>query len=83
MKTIKTNKKHLWVECDHCGSILEPKEKDYEECTTKRQYPNSIVRNDHELYIMTEEETVRWIICPVCNHSINTDRKIKQSYQPL
>lgn len=82
MKIIKRKKKHLWVECDHCGSVLEPSEKDYEECTTKRQHPSSIIRND-QLYILTEEETVRWVYCPVCKHSIKTDRKIKESYEPL
>lgn len=83
MKIIKRKKKHLWVECDHCGSILEPSEKDYKECTDKRCHSyNSIKKND-QLYILTEEVTIRWVDCPVCNHSIKTDRKTKESYEPL
>ena len=83
MKVIKKNKKHLWVECKHCGSILEPKEKDFEECTTKRQDSfNTIIRNDIK-YIFTKKETVRWIFCPVCRRSVEVDRKTKESYEPL
>ena len=83
MKVIKKNKKHLWVECKHCGSILEPKEKDFEECTTERQNPlSTIIRND-KVYILTKEETVRWIFCPVCRQSTEADRKIKELYVQL
>lgn len=83
MKIIKRNKKHLWVECDRCGSILEPTEKDFEECTNKTQDPHNRMRNGPELYIFTKEETVRWIYCPVCGHDIRIDRKIKESYEPI
>ena len=83
MKVIKKNKKHLWVECKHCGSILEPSEKDYEECTNKIHHPySSIIRND-KLYILTEEETVRWVFCPVCRQSTEADRKTKELYEQL
>lgn len=83
MKIIKRKKKHLWIECDHCGSILEPSEKDYEEYTNKIHHPSStIIRND-QLYVLTEKETVRLVYCPVCGHSIRTDRKTKESYELL
>ena len=83
MKIIKRKKKHLWVECNHCGSILEPSEKDYEECINKIHQPfSTIIRND-KLYILTGEETVKWVYCPVCKHSIETDRKTKESYELL
>lgn len=83
MKVIKRNKKHLWVECDHCGSILEPSNKDFEEYTNKIHHPSStIIRND-KLYVLTEETTVRLVYCPVCKHSIKADRKIKESYEQL
>lgn len=83
MKIIKKNKKHLWVECKHCGSILEPRDKDFEECTTKAQNPLcTIIRND-KMYILTKEETVRWVFCPVCRCTTETDRKTKELYEPL
>ena len=83
MKIIKRKKKHLWIECDHCGSILEPSEKDFEECTDKRYHHYDSIIKDDQLYILTEEETVRWIDCPVCGCSIRTDIKTKESYEPL
>ena len=55
MKIIKKNKKHLWVECKHCGSILEPKEKDFEECTTKTQLSLSSIIRDDKMYILTKK----------------------------
>lgn len=83
MKIIKKNKKHLWVECKHCGSILEPKEKDFEECTTKTQLSLSSIIRDDKMYILTKKETVRWVFCPVCRHSTEVDRTTKESYEPL
>ena len=83
MKVIKKNKKHLWIECKHCGSILEPKEKDFEECTTETQSPLcTIIRND-KIYILTKEEVVRWVFCPVCKQSTEVDRKTKELYKQL
>lgn len=83
MKVIKKNKKHLWIECKHCGSILEPREKDFEECTTKTQYPTNIVIRNDKIYMLTKEETVRWIFCPVCRHNIEADKKTKELYKLL
>lgn len=83
MKIIKKNKKHLWIECGNCGSILEPKEKDFEEYTTKTQNPHSTIIKNDIMYIFTREETTRWVFCPVCRHSINADKKTKESYEPF
>ena len=84
MKIIKKNKKHLWTECHHCGSILQPSEKDIEEYTSKRQIPsdNPMIVNNIT-YVFTIEEKTEWITCPVCNSSIKFKETKKESYEPF
>ena len=83
MKIIKKNKKHLWIECPHCGSILQPSKKDIEEYTSKTRYPD-----DHPMvvnsimYVFTIEEKTEWATCPVCNRSIKIKETKKESYEP-
>ena len=83
MKVIKKNKKHLWIECKYCGSILEPNEKDFEECTTKTLNPDCIVIRYDKVYRLIKEEIVRWVFCPVCRQRIEANRKITESYELL
>ena len=81
MKIIKRNKKHLWIECDCCGSILEPKEKDFEECTTKTTDFESITIIKETRYVLTRTEETKWINCPVCQNKIKTYISTKESYE--
>ena len=81
MNIIKRKKKHLWIECDHCGSILEPSEKDYEERTTIATDYESIRIINQKRYVLTVRKKTKWVDCPVCQHEIEIEASRKESYE--
>lgn len=66
MKIIKKNKKHLWIECRHCGSILQPKEKDIRINVDTYRGSLDIEFEPHKKLIQIIKNTTREICCPVC-----------------
>lgn len=83
MKIIKRNKKYLWVECDCCGSILEPSSKDIEKHILTAKFPNdNPITVNGVMYVRTRRDIVAWTICPVCLHRIEVRDTKKESYEP-
>ena len=82
MKIIKKNKKHLWVECKHCGSILEPSPKDIEEWSEIRALESCIMPVNGVEHIKIVKHTTQWIVCPVCGKNITIKKENNGFYIP-
>ena len=80
MRIIKKNKKHLWIECERCGSILQPEEKDIQVNIDKYRGPDDIEIEPYKNLVHIIKNTRRWFDCPVCGTCNVKDVKTEEYY---